>query len=147
MIYILLLGCVLMKLQLKHKRLIVLGVDLLLVLSFIILYFFLSDMMDVLPDCTLRALGFPCLGCGGTRCVKEFIHFNFIESFMLHPFIFISIILAIFFLVLCHLAWVFGVKKMQKLYYVLTNPAFSFTYLGVFIVFAILRITGILPSP
>ena len=136
-----------MKLQLKHKRLIVLGVDLLLMLCFLLLFFFLPTMMDFLPDCILRELGFPCLGCGGTRCVKAFIHFDFIESFWLHPFVFLSIILAIFFMVLCHLAWVFGIKKMQKLYDTLMNPVFSFSYLGIFIIFAILRITTILPTP
>ncbi len=136
-----------MKLQLKHKRLIVLGVDLLLVLGFTVLYFFLPDMMDLLPDCTLRALGFPCLGCGGTRCIKEFIHFNFIESFWLHPFAFISILLAIYLMIVTHLAWVFGIKRVQKYFDTLIHPAYPFSYLGLFIVFAILRITRLLPTP
>ncbi len=136
-----------MKLTLKHKRLIVLGVDLALILCFLILYFLAPTLMNILPDCILREFGLPCLGCGGTRCVSAFVHLDFVDSFMLHPFAFISIILAIIFLVICHLAWVFGIKKMQKVYDTLMHPAFSFSYLGLFIVFAILRIIGILPTP
>lgn len=136
-----------MKLKLKHTRLIVLGVDLALILCFLILYFWAPTLMDILPDCVLREMGLPCLGCGGTRCVTSFIHFDFVDSFLLHPFVFLSIVLAIAFLVICHLAWVFGIKKFQKIYSVLMNPAFSFTYLGLFILFSVFRITGILPTP
>ncbi len=136
-----------MKLTLKHKRLIVLGVDLALILCFLILYFLAPTLMDILPDCILRKLGFPCLGCGGTRCITAFVHLDFVDSFMLHPFAFISIVLAIAFLIICHLAWVFDIKKCQKLYNTLMHPAFSFSYLGIFIVFSILRILCVLPTP
>lgn len=136
-----------MKLTLKHKRLIVLGVDLGLIICFLILYFLTPTIMDFLPDCILRTLGLPCLGCGGTRCLNAFVHLEFLDSFMFHPFAFISIILAIAFLILCHLAWVFGIKKFQKIYDILMHPAFSFSYLGIFIVFCILRIIGVFPSP
>ena len=136
-----------MKLQLKHKRLIVLGVDLLLIIAVLFLIFFLPDVMELLPECILRQLGLPCLGCGGTRCIKAFIHFNFIESFMLHPFAFICILLLIYLLVLTHLAWVLGIKKAQRWFENLLHPAYSFSFLGLFVVFAILRITGLLPTP
>ncbi len=136
-----------MKLQLKHKRLIVLGVDLLLIIAILFLLFFLQDIIDFFPECMLREMGFPCLGCGGTRCIKAFIHFDFIESFMLHPFAFICIILAIYIMVLSHLAWVFGIKKAQKFFDTLIHPAYSFSFLGLFILFAILRVTRLLPTP
>lgn len=136
-----------MKLTLKQKRLIVLGVDLLLILFFIALILVTPHLMGVLPECFLRYVGLPCLGCGGTRCVNAFVHFNFVESFWLHPFAFISILLAIYLMIVTHLAWVFGIKKVQKYFDTLMHPAYSFSYLGLFIVFAILRITRILPTP
>ena len=136
-----------MKLSLKHKRLIVLGVDLLLILFFVALLLITPHLMGVLPDCLLRQIGLPCLGCGGTRCVNAFLHFNFVESFMLHPFAFISILLAIYLMVVTHLAWVVGIKKVQKYFETLIHPAYPFTYLGLFIIFALLRFTRILPTP
>lgn len=136
-----------MKLTFKHKRLIVLGVDLGLIICFLILYFLTPALMDFLPDCILRTLGLPCLGCGGTRCLNAFVHLEFFDSFMLHPFAFISILLAIYLMVVTHLAWVFGIKKVQKYFDTLMHPAYSFSYLGLFIVFAILRVTRILPTP
>ena len=136
-----------MKLTLNQKRLIVLGVYLLITIFLFILILFTPRLMDLLPECLLRQLGLPCLGCGGTRCINAFIHLNFIESFLLHPFAFISIILAIYLMIVTHLAWVFGVKKAQKYFDTLIHPAYPFTYLGLFILFAILRITRILPTP
>ena len=136
-----------MKLTLKHKRLIVLGVDLLLILFFVALIFVTPHLMGVLPECLLRQFGLPCLGCGGTRCVNAFVHFDFIDSFMFHPFAFISILLAIYLMVVTHLAWVFGIKRVQKYFETLIHPAYAFSYLGLFVLFAILRLTRILPTP
>ena len=136
-----------MKFTPKHKRLIVLGVDLLLIICFIIMFFFAPELMAILPDCILSQFGLPCLGCGGTRCIYAFVHFDFINSFMLHPFAFVSILLAIFLLVVVHLAWVLGIKKVQVFYDKLMHPAVSFSYLGFFIVFCILRIVGVFPTP
>ncbi len=136
-----------MKLTLKHKRLIVLGVDLLLIICCVAMYFALPFLMDILPECTLREVGLPCLGCGGTRSIKAFLHFDFINSFLFNPFAFICIVLAIYLMVVTHLAWVFNVKKAQKIFDNLLHPAYPFTFLGIFVVFAILRITRILPTP
>lgn len=136
-----------MKLTAKQKRLIVLGVDLLLIMAFVALFFITPHLIGAFPECFLRQIGFPCLGCGGTRCINAFVHFRFIESFMLHPFAFISILLAIYLMIVTHLAWVFGIKKAQKFFDTLMHPAYSFSYLGLFITFAVLRFTGILPTP
>ena len=136
-----------MKLKLKHKRLIVLGVDLLLILCCAVMFFAAPKLMEILPDCAMRAMGLPCLGCGGTRCVYAFVHFDFLDSFLLHPFAFVSLVLAIYLMIVSHLAWVFNVKKAQRIFDNLTHPAYPFSYLGFFIVFAILRFTRILPTP
>ncbi len=136
-----------MKLTLKHKRLIVLGVDLLLIICFLVLFFLAPKLMAILPDCIMRELGYPCLGCGGTRCLYAFVHLDFINSFLFHPFAFICILLAIYLMIVTHLAWVFGIKKAQKFFDTLLHPAYPFSFLGLFIIFAVLRITRILPIP
>lgn len=136
-----------MKLTLKQKRLIVLGVDLLLIICFLVLFFLAPKLMAILPDCIMRELGYPCLGCGGTRCLYAFVHLDFINSFLFHPFAFICILLAIYLMIVTHLAWVFGIKKAQKFFDTLLHPAYPFSFLGLFIIFAVLRITRILPIP
>lgn len=136
-----------MKLTLKQKRLIVLGVDLLLIICFLVLFFLAPKLMAILPDCIMRELGYPCLGCGGTRCLYAFVHLDFINSFLFHPFAFICILLAIYLMIVTHLAWVFGIKKAQKFFDTLLHPAYPFSFLGLFIIFAVLRFTRILPTP
>ncbi len=136
-----------MKFTPKNNRLIVLGVDLLLIVCFIIMFFFAPTLMAILPDCIFATFNLPCLGCGGTRSLYAFVHFDFVNSFMFHPFAFVCIVLAIFTLIVAHLAWVFGIKKFQALFVYLKKPVFPYTFLGLFIVFAVLRLSGIFPAP
>ncbi len=136
-----------MKYTPQKKRNIVLIIDLLFILTFIVLFFFLPSIMDFAPECLFAKYNLPCLGCGGTRCVKAFIHLDFINAFTYHPFVFICLVLAALLMVIINLAWVFKVKKAQKIYEELSNPRYVFIFFGFFLVFAVLRITGVFPAP
>ena len=46
-----------------------------------------------LPICPFKAItGYPCLTCGGTRCLAEMSQFSLWESFKYNPFIWITAI-------------------------------------------------------
>jgi len=51
-----------------------------------------------LPVCPFKTLtGYPCLTCGGTRCLAEMAHLSLWESFKYNPFIWVTVIGMIFF--------------------------------------------------
>ena len=48
------------------------------------------------PGCVFHGLThLPCLGCGGTRCVRALVHFEFWNAFKFHPAFFLAFVLAI----------------------------------------------------
>lgn len=136
-----------MKYTPQKKKFIVLIIDIIFVLTFIALYNFLPTMMESFPGCILAKLNLPCLGCGGTRCIKAVLHLEFLDAFLYNPFIFICVVLAVFLLIIINLAWVFKIKKAQRIFEDLSNPRYVIIFLILFIIFAILRITGICPVP
>jgi hypothetical protein len=39
-----------------------------------------------LPDCWFfHVTGYPCLGCGGTRCARQLTELHFHQAFLFHP--------------------------------------------------------------
>lgn len=136
-----------MKYTPEKKKNIVLIIDFLFILSFVGLYFFLPALMTNSPGCILAKFNLPCLGCGGTRCINAVLHFEFIDAFFYNPFVFLCVALAIFLIVIINLAWVFKVKRAQKIFEELSNPRYVIIFLFVFIIFSVLRITGICPTP
>ena len=136
-----------MKYSPRKKRNIVILIDVLFILAFIVLFFFLAQMMEASPGCLFAKYNLPCLGCGGTRCVKAFIHLDFLNAFTYHPFIFICLILASALMIDINLAWVLKLKKAQRVFEELSNPRYVFIFFGLFIVFAVLRFTRVPPTP
>ena len=54
---------------------------------------FLSGLQ--LPQCIfMRLTGLPCLGCGGTRCARNLVRFDFWQAFLYHPGFFLVVTLA-----------------------------------------------------
>lgn len=46
-----------------------------------------------LPPCLFHELtGWPCLGCGGTRCARQLTQLNFLEALKFHPGFFLVVI-------------------------------------------------------
>lgn len=47
------------------------------------------------PGCIFHGLThLPCLGCGGTRCARALVHFDFWSAFKFHPAFFTFFVLA-----------------------------------------------------
>lgn len=52
---------------------------------------FLSGL--TLPGCIFFNLtGLPCLGCGGTRCVRSLVHLDFTQALRFHPGFFLVVL-------------------------------------------------------
>ncbi|MEY4086615.1 MAG: hypothetical protein RLZZ405_803 [Verrucomicrobiota bacterium] len=48
-----------------------------------------------LPDCLfMKWTGFPCLGCGGTRCARNLASFDLAQAFLFHPLLWTLVLLA-----------------------------------------------------
>ena len=136
-----------MKYSPSKKKTIVLITDFLFLLTFVVLYSFLPQIMETSSGCLLKKLNLPCLGCGGTRCIEAVLHFKFADAFFYNPFVFICVVLAVFLLIIINLAWVFKIKKAQQVFDNLSNPRYVIIFFIIFIIFAILRIIGICPTP
>ena len=48
-------------------------------------------MMSVIPDCPVTRFGLLCPACGGTRCVRSFLAFQWGTAVSLNPFFFVLI--------------------------------------------------------
>jgi hypothetical protein len=46
-----------------------------------------------LPGCLfMKWTGFPCLGCGGTRCARHLASFDFAGAFLYHPLFWLGVL-------------------------------------------------------
>lgn len=75
------------------------------------------------PGCIFHGLThLPCLGCGGTRCVRALTQFNFVDAFKFHPAFFIAFVLAILWTLYSVIFWLrrdtlrlrFSIKEDQR---------------------------------
>jgi hypothetical protein len=54
---------------------------------------FVAHYFHGLPACPFKVLtGYPCLTCGGTRCLAEMAHLSLWESFKYNPFVWLTVI-------------------------------------------------------
>jgi hypothetical protein len=54
---------------------------------------FAAHYFHGLPACPFKVLtGYPCLTCGGTRCLAEMAHLSLWESFKYNPFVWLTVI-------------------------------------------------------
>ena len=73
------------------KIFITMNISLILFAIFYVIYF--DSVKGTVAEVRCRfkeALGFYCPGCGASRSLKAFIHFDFIKSFILYPPITVS---------------------------------------------------------
>jgi hypothetical protein len=54
---------------------------------------FVAQQLPNLSACPFKVLtGYPCLTCGGTRCLSEMAHLSLWESFKYNPFVWLTVI-------------------------------------------------------
>jgi hypothetical protein len=69
---------------------------------------FVHGYFHNLPECPFKVItGYPCLTCGGTRCLAEMSYLSLWESFEFNPFIWVTVIGMIGFSIYVAIALIF----------------------------------------
>ena len=106
----------------------------LILISFLIIYFILSELLDVgIPCLFYEITGYYCPGCGFTRVLFFLLKLDFYQAFRYNPLIFILIIITgIYWLVK------FILKKFMNISIEIPNYVY-YILLIIVIIFGILR--------
>lgn len=106
----------------------------LILISFLIIYFILSELLDVgIPCLFYEITGYYCPGCGITRLLFSLLKLDFYQAFRYNPLIFILIIITgIYWLVK------FILKKFINISIAIPNYVY-YILLIIVIIFGILR--------
>lgn len=106
----------------------------LILISFLIIYFILSELLDVgIPCLFYEITGYYCPGCGITRLLFSLLKLDFYQAFRYNPLIFILIIITgIYWLVK------FILKKFMNVSIEIPNYVY-YILLVIVIIFGILR--------
>lgn len=106
----------------------------LILISFLIIYFILSELLDVgIPCLFYEITGYYCPGCGITRLLFSLLKLDFYQAFRYNPLIFILIIIiGIYWLVK------FILKKFINISIAIPNYVY-YILLVIVIIFGILR--------
>ena len=106
----------------------------LILISFLIIYFILSELLDVgIPCLFYEITGYYCPGCGITRVLFSLLKLDFYQAFRYNPLIFILIIITgIYWLVK------FILKKFMNISIEIPNYVY-YILLIIVIIFGILR--------
>lgn len=106
----------------------------LILISFLIIYFILNELLDVgIPCLFYEITGYYCPGCGITRLLFSLLKLDFYQAFRYNPLIFILIIITgIYWLVK------FILKKFMNISIEIPNYVY-YILLIIVIIFGILR--------
>ena len=106
----------------------------LILISFLIIYFILNELLDVgIPCLFYEITGYYCPGCGITRVLFSLLKLDFYQAFRYNPLIFILIIITgIYWLVK------FILKKFMNISIEIPNYVY-YILLIIVIIFGILR--------
>ena len=106
----------------------------LILISFLIIYFILSELLDVgIPCLFYEITGYYCPGCGITRLLFSLLKLDFYQAFRYNPLIFILIIIT-------GIYWL--VKFILKKFMIISIEIPNYVYyilLVIVIIFGILR--------
>ena len=106
----------------------------LILISFLIIYFILSELLDVgIPCLFYEITGYYCPGCGITRLLFSLLKLDFYQAFRYNPLIFILIIITVIY-------WLvkFILKKFMNISIEIPNYVY-YILLIILIIFGILR--------
>ena len=106
----------------------------LILISFLIIYFILNELLDVgIPCLFYEITGYYCPGCGITRLLFSFLKLDFYQAFRYNPLIFILIIITGIYLLVK-----FILKKFMNISIEIPNYVY-YILLIIVIIFGILR--------
>lgn len=106
----------------------------LILISFLIIYFILSELLDVgIPCLFYEITGYYCPGCGITRLLFSLLKLDFYQAFRYNPLIFILIIITGIYLLVK-----FILKKFMNISIEIPNYVY-YILLIIVIIFGILR--------
>ncbi|MBE6685670.1 MAG: DUF2752 domain-containing protein [Ruminococcaceae bacterium] len=128
-----------MKFLNKNARLLVFICDILTIPAWILLRWLSLKMLSTQRPCTWTLFGLQCATCGGTRCVKNFLLFNFIEAFKYNPVVFFGIIYLILTLIFLNLAFVFKVGIFKRILKYMYSIPSLLIWVGTFLMFIAVR--------
>lgn len=106
----------------------------LILISFLIIYFILSELLDVgIPCLFYEITGYYCPGCGITRLLFSLLKLDFYQAFRYNPLVFILIIITGIYLLVK-----FILKKFMNISIEIPNYVY-YILLVIVIIFGILR--------
>lgn len=96
-----------------------------------------TNIVYLMPRCLInQTFHILCPSCGGTRCVINFIHGNFYESFLYHPIFFITII----YLILSNILYIVNsFRNKEILTFLYPKTKFWIIFIIIIFIFTILR--------
>ena len=123
----------------KNKKILVLGVDSLIVAIALLVPVLANLMMSYIPTCVFYQQGVLCPTCGATRCVYNFFTGNFAAAFGYNEFIFILIFYLVFVLLVWNLSAFWDNAKIKSICKAVTHPIAICSLAVIFAVFGIFR--------
>lgn len=124
------------------KRLIVLGLDLFLIISALIVYLNLDKIVARAPECVLyKNLGLYCAGCGTIRLINNLMHGDVLIAISNNALIFLLIICILIYIIVLNISVFTG----YKLYGFFHNRFFLILVAAITIVFMVVRNIPVFP--
>lgn len=87
----------------------------------------LDNSLPEIPCSFRTATGLYCPGCGGTRAFLAILNLNFVESFLFHPVLLISLIIIIVFII----SHILNILSKDKIRAMRIKPVFFFIVIGI----------------
>ncbi|MBP3256225.1 MAG: DUF2752 domain-containing protein [Clostridia bacterium] len=122
----------------KKKIKLMIKVELLIVVLLLIVFMVVkTGLVYLMPPCIINStFGILCPSCQGTRCVMNFVHGNFLESFLYHPIFFITII----YLFLVNILFIVNsFRKKEILTFLYPKTKFWLGYTVIILIFTVCR--------
>ena len=108
-----------------------------LVLLLIVFIVVKTGLVYFMPPCIINKIfGILCPSCQGTRCIMNFVHGNFVQSFLYHPIFFITI----FYMFFVNIIFIINsFRKKDILTFLYPKKEFWIIYLIIILIFTICR--------
>ena len=128
----------------KNKVLIIDAVLALAAISAAIVARAVLTVIDM-PECFFYTTsGIPCMMCGGTRCVYNFVQFKFYDAFTFNPYVFMIIIYLIILFLVFNIRYLTDNSIAKKVYKIMCDYRSIIVLVVLCPVFWIVRVASII---